>query len=89
MDLQEIKEILGNGGGKIVVVENGKPTMVVLSYGEYKTGRAKSGCKNSTSPTREHRRAVLNVRAITAVLLSAPCRMSAQRLASRSSQVHT
>ena len=40
MDLQEIKEILGNGGGKIVVVENGKPTMVVLSYGEYKTGRA-------------------------------------------------
>lgn len=36
MDLNEIKELLGNGGGKIVIVENGKPTMVILSYGEYK-----------------------------------------------------
>ncbi len=37
MDLNEIKELLGNGGGKVVIVENGKPTVVVLSYGEYKS----------------------------------------------------
>ncbi|MDO8633626.1 MAG: type II toxin-antitoxin system prevent-host-death family antitoxin [bacterium] len=40
MDLNEIKELLGNGGGKIVVVENGKPTMVILSYAEYKSANA-------------------------------------------------
>lgn len=42
MDLNEIKSVLGNGGGKIVIVEDGKPTLVILSYEEYKGGNPAS-----------------------------------------------
>ena len=52
MDLNEIKEILGNGGGKIVIVENGKPTMVILSYGEYKSGNPRiQALKSESEPS--------------------------------------
>ena len=35
MDLEELKRIVSEDGGKIVVVEQGKPIMVVVSYEEY------------------------------------------------------
>lgn len=36
MDLKKIKALLGNPGGKIVVVENDEPVLVVSSYEEHK-----------------------------------------------------
>ncbi|MBI1971370.1 MAG: hypothetical protein HYS52_00785 [Candidatus Wildermuthbacteria bacterium] len=36
MDLNEIKTLLGKGGGKIVIVEDDKPVMVILSYNDYR-----------------------------------------------------
>jgi prevent-host-death family protein len=41
MDLNEIKKIIEEDGGKIIIVENGEPVMVVTSYAEYKKGRSK------------------------------------------------
>jgi len=41
MDLNEIKKIIEEDGGKIIIVENGEPVMVVSSYAEYKKGRGK------------------------------------------------
>ena len=38
MDLKEIQAILQNEKGKIIIVENGEPTMVILPYQEYKNG---------------------------------------------------
>lgn len=35
MDLNEIKKLLGKEGGKLVIIEDGKPTMVVYSYGQH------------------------------------------------------
>lgn len=35
MDLNQFKDIIEKGGGKIVIVENDKPTMVVMSFEEY------------------------------------------------------
>lgn len=37
MDLSEIKDIIQKDGGKIIIVENDKPQMVVMSFDEYKT----------------------------------------------------
>ncbi|MDP2637096.1 MAG: hypothetical protein Q8P03_00585 [bacterium] len=39
MDLQEIKELLGNTPGKVVIVENGKPSIIILSYEEWRNGK--------------------------------------------------
>ena len=39
MDLNEIKQIIKNEGGKVIVVENGKPIMVIIDFEEYKTRR--------------------------------------------------
>ncbi|OHA65127.1 MAG: hypothetical protein A2672_03265 [Candidatus Wildermuthbacteria bacterium RIFCSPHIGHO2_01_FULL_49_22b] len=36
MDLEKLKQLLGNPGGKVVVVENGEPVLVVSSYEEHK-----------------------------------------------------
>lgn len=35
MDLQELQRILQKGGGRIIIVENGKPLMVVMPYEEF------------------------------------------------------
>ena len=35
MNLNEIKDIIAKDGGKIIIVENDKPTMVVMSFEEY------------------------------------------------------
>ncbi|HZX49627.1 MAG TPA: hypothetical protein VFE94_00555 [Candidatus Paceibacterota bacterium] len=36
MDLNEIKELIQKDGGKIIIVENDKPQVVVMSFEEYK-----------------------------------------------------
>lgn len=36
MDLNEIKNLIEIDGGKFIIVENGKPTMVVSSFEDYK-----------------------------------------------------
>ncbi|MBI2042260.1 MAG: hypothetical protein HYT21_00695 [Candidatus Nealsonbacteria bacterium] len=36
MDISEIKKIIEADGGKFIFVEDGKPTMVVCSFDEYK-----------------------------------------------------
>ena len=41
MDLKKIKVLLGNPGGKIVVVENDEPVLVVSSYEEHQKSLAK------------------------------------------------
>ncbi|MDO8474372.1 MAG: type II toxin-antitoxin system prevent-host-death family antitoxin [bacterium] len=41
MDFNEIKNLIQQEGGKIIVVENGKPVMVVLSFEDFKARNAK------------------------------------------------
>jgi len=36
MDFEEIKKIIEADGGKFIIIENGKPVMVVTSFKEYK-----------------------------------------------------
>ncbi len=38
MDLNEIKKLIEEDGGKIIIVENGEPVLVVTSYADYKKG---------------------------------------------------
>ena len=38
VDLNEIREIIEVDGGKFIIVENGKPTIVVMSFQNYKNG---------------------------------------------------
>lgn len=35
MDLKDLQKLLSGGGNKVVIVENGKPIMVLLSFEEY------------------------------------------------------
>lgn len=42
MDFNELKNLIQQEGGKIIVVENGKPVMVVLSFEDFKA-RNKGG----------------------------------------------
>lgn len=35
MDLNEIKKIIEEDGGKFIIVENGKPVMVITSFADY------------------------------------------------------
>lgn len=39
MDLNEIKNLIGEDGGKLVIVENGEPVLIVTSYADYKKGK--------------------------------------------------
>ena len=39
MDFQELKDIIQRDGGKIIIVENDKPQLVVMSFEEYKRKR--------------------------------------------------
>ena len=36
MDLNEISEIIAEDGGKFIIVENGKPVLVIVGFNEYK-----------------------------------------------------
>jgi len=35
MDLNEIKKMIEEDGGKIIIVENGEPIMVITSFADY------------------------------------------------------
>ena len=47
MNLEEIKEIIRKSGGKFIIVENGKPEMVVMSFEDFKSDLEKSKTPNS------------------------------------------
>ncbi|HEX9722117.1 MAG TPA: hypothetical protein VGA53_02530 [Candidatus Paceibacterota bacterium] len=55
MDLQEIKEIIQKEGGKIVIVENDRPQLIIMSFEEYKgkiqVGQRSSPVVNPVSPS--------------------------------------
>ena len=58
MDFNEIKNLIQQEGGKIIIVENGKPVMVVLSFEDFKarnpsTRSARSGQASSQVPPLE------------------------------------
>ncbi|MDO8265236.1 MAG: hypothetical protein Q7T34_02610 [Candidatus Parcubacteria bacterium] len=36
MNFEEIQELIEQDGGKFIIVENGKPILVVISFDEYK-----------------------------------------------------
>ena len=48
MDLNEIKNLIEIDGGKFIIVENGKPAMVIVSFEEYK--KKLTGKKNNLQP---------------------------------------
>lgn len=41
MDLNEIKKLIEEDGGKIIIVEHGEPIMVITSFDDYKKNRTK------------------------------------------------
>lgn len=51
MDLNEIREIIEQDGGKFIIVENGKPALVIMGFDEYKRKISVLGVKkiNSTA----------------------------------------
>lgn len=51
MDLNEIKNIIEEEKGKFIVVENGKPILVITSFEEYKN--QKGGFKDQRLPLQE------------------------------------
>ena len=38
--MNEIKQLLAEGGGRIIIIENDKPAFIVMSYEEYKRKKA-------------------------------------------------
>ncbi len=53
MDLDEIREIIEKDGGKFIIVENGKPVMVIMGFDEYKgkifiQGESAAGVENNS-----------------------------------------
>jgi hypothetical protein len=51
MNLEEIKEIIQREGGKIVIVENDQPQLIIMSFDEYR-GKTRTGTRGS--PDRDH-----------------------------------
>jgi len=51
MDLNEIKKIIEAEGGKIIVVEQGKPILVITSFEDYTKNKSKPEKKNETQAT--------------------------------------
>jgi len=47
MNLNEIKDIIEKDGGKIIIVENDKPLLVVMSFDEYKGYKGSLEQKNN------------------------------------------
>lgn len=41
MDLNEIKKLIEDEKGKIIIIENGEPVMVITSFNDYKKNKAK------------------------------------------------
>ena len=49
MDLNEIKSIIKTDGGKFIIVENDKPSLVVLSFEDYQQHLEKTDANQSPS----------------------------------------
>ncbi len=45
MNLDEIKNLIEKDGGKFIIVENGRPVLTVMSFGDYK--KIVEGYKNN------------------------------------------
>ncbi len=43
MDLEEIKNLIQTDGGKFIIIENGKPVLVLMNFNEYKKILEKRG----------------------------------------------
>jgi hypothetical protein len=50
MDLKLIKKLLEQEGTKIIIVENGQPTMIISSFREYFDGLEEKGTKKKENP---------------------------------------
>ena len=54
MNLEEIKEIIQREGGKIVIVENDRPQLIIMSFEEY-TGKMRAGARSQPLAKEEPR----------------------------------
>ena len=63
MDFNEIKNLIQQEGGKIIIVENGKPLMVVLSFEDFKarTLRQAQGKAVTQAPSLEQNEEELTI----------------------------
>lgn len=50
MDLNELKEIIENEGGKIVIVEDGTPRMVIMAFEEWQKKRGGAWRSGQSAP---------------------------------------
>jgi hypothetical protein len=50
MNLEEIKEIIQKEGGKIVIVENDQPQLIIMSFAEYKGRMPVARAAEQSSP---------------------------------------
>ena len=50
MNLNEIKEIIQREGGKIVIVENDRPQLIIMSFEEWRGRSAQSSKGSEVSP---------------------------------------
>lgn len=50
MDLKEIQQIVEKEKGKFIIVENGTPVMVIISFEEYKNKIGNSSQKPGSAP---------------------------------------
>ncbi|MEK7510492.1 MAG: hypothetical protein AAB567_02995 [Patescibacteria group bacterium] len=57
MDFKEIKDIIQRDGGKFIIVENDEPTLIVMSFGEYK-GKFVNRNPSFSNPLRQMGQAV-------------------------------
>jgi len=55
MDLNEIRQFIETEGGKFIIVENGRPVMVITSFEDYKKKKIKpeEKAKKPMSPESE------------------------------------
>jgi len=53
MNLQEIKDIIKREGGKIIIVENDKPEMVIMSFDEWRGEKRQEIRSVQTAPPRQ------------------------------------
>lgn len=53
MDLAEIKEIIEADGGKFIIVEEGKPSLVIMSFEDYKKSLKNKGQKTLIKKEKE------------------------------------
>mgnify|MGYP001615463556 CR=1 FL=1 len=55
MDLNEIKKLIEEDGTKLIIVEQGRPVMVITSFEEYKKKKAELEPKNLPAGRQEEK----------------------------------